>query len=377
MKRGKKPSTGLLLEESGPVHVQVRRKLKDRIAKMNVGDRLPPVRALSKHFNVALVTVHRAMGDLEKGGFVIRQQGRGTFVGKANHSPIAKDQAARTIGMLMPGQDIPHHASLIQGAREEATRQGFDLAVRIYGGEEPMNRQVLSELTKEPLAGLIIYPFSGAGLDESYAQTIRRIQAEGKKVIMITEYLPTCRTPVVVHDDVRIGYIATEHLIMLGHRRIAYVSTGGYDLTGNNHLKGYRMALADYGISSDQSLIVCHPIHWSAEPAQRSVEEILTANPQAFTAVASPQFSMTFGILNALKKLNLKCPQDIAVVGGNMYQNPELNYVTHTLQQDQRMGEEAVKLLVEDKDRGLKRHVLLKPELIIGTTCGARTIVNC
>jgi DNA-binding LacI/PurR family transcriptional regulator len=176
----------------------------------------------------------------------------------------------------------------------------------------------------------------------------------------------------VVHDDVQIGYLGTEHLIMLGHKRICFACTGGNDVPGNNHLRGYRTALADYGIEYRPELVITHPINQCAEPTQRSVEVLLRENPRAFTAIATSQFSMTYGILKALSNLGLKCPDDIALVGANVYQNPELSFVTHTLQQDHRMGVEAMKVLVAEGGRGRKRHVLLEPELVIGTTCGGK-----
>ena len=160
---------------------------------------------------------------------------------------------------------------------------------------------------------------------------------------------------------------------MLGHQRICYLTTGHYDVTGQNCLKGYRMALKDYGRDYDPGLTVEIPVRNCAGPAHDAVKALLTANPNAFTAIATDQFSMTYGILNALKEAGVRVPEEMAVVGHDVYQNPLLSHVTHTLEPVQELGQAAVKLLLENDGEGtLKRHVLLAPKLVIGTTCGAK-----
>ncbi len=337
---------------------------------MKVGERLPSETEIAKKLNLGLITVRRAMVDLAKEGFIVRHPGRGSFVGKEVYSKFSGDKGSRTIVMIMPGVEIPAHALVIQGAGEEAKGRELELAIRDCRLDPGTERKMLSELMDEEVAGLIIYPFFGDALDETYVGLIREIQSRGTKVVLVDQYIPNYRTPVVVHDNVQIGYMGTEHLIMLGHKRICFACTGANDVPGTDHLRGYRMALADYGIEFQPDLLITHPIAQCTEPTQRSVEVMLKENPRAFTAIAASQFSMTYGILKALSNLGLKCPEDIALVGANMYQNPELSYVTHTLQQDHRMGIEAMKVLVEEGGRGRKRHVLLEPELVIGTTCG-------
>ena len=54
--------------------------------------------------------------------------------------------------------------------------------------------------------------------------------------------------PSVTCNKVRMGYVATEHLIMLGHERICFGCSASYDTPGRDCLRGYEMALRDYGI---------------------------------------------------------------------------------------------------------------------------------
>jgi DNA-binding LacI/PurR family transcriptional regulator len=132
--------------------------------------------------------------------------------------------------------------------------------------------------------------------------------------------------------------------------------------------------LADYGIKYDSELVIDLPAIKCAEPTRQAVHRILGRNPDAFTAIATHQFSMTYGILQALKELGQRVPEDIAVVGAETYLNPDLAYVTHTVQDFETMGGKAVELMLSDDSRqSMKRHVLLPPKFVIGDSCGAKS----
>ncbi len=363
----------VVTEDYVPLHVQVRKRLVREISRMRVGERLPAERRLSEEFKVDRVTVRRAMADLEKEGYVIRHQGRGTFVQKTIRVGAGGTRQTRLIGFVVPDVAMVHNALVLKGVEEQATREGCEVLVCNSVLDTQREKGILERLSGYDLAGIIACPFFTDVFDPEYAELLRRIQAQGKRLVLMDTYVPTVETPVVRTDRVHMGYIATEHLIMLGHRRICYVSTGRHDPSGQGNLMGYRRALEDYEIEFDESLVIEIPIEFSAGPAHDIFKEKLEKDPRAFTAVASAQFSMTHGILRALSEMGKRVPEDIAVVGSDVLNNPDYSYVTHVSQPFHEMGLEAVKLLLRDPDDGtLKRHVQLKSKLVIGETCGAK-----
>jgi len=369
----RKVQSDLVLAENAPLHEQVRKHLASRISKMKTGQRLPTVRKLSQEFRVGLVTVRRAMAALVREGFVIQRQGRGTFVRKSFRMGRREPGTARSIGLIIPDVEIRQNALILKGVEGEAIRRGCE--VRVCNSLLDIRREyeTLLRWADRDLAGILTCPLFEDPNDPGYAELIRAVRGRGRRIVFLDQYVPGLDVPAVMSDKVRMGYLATEHLIVLGHRKIAYVSTGRYDPAGRGNLMGYRQALEDYGIDYDENRVAEIPIRNSAGPAGEAVARKLKEDPRSFSAVASPQFSMTYGILKALARMKIKVPDDLAVVGGDMYHNPELAHVTHTVQPFYEMGREGVRLLLQGKDpHDLKNHVLLKVRLEIGTTCGAK-----
>jgi DNA-binding LacI/PurR family transcriptional regulator len=362
-----------LLDSSGPIHVKVRSHLQKTIAQMEQGEKLPPERFLSEQFEVNRATIRRAMLDLEKEGFIVRHQGRGTFVKKAIHLGTSSSKSNKVIGMSITNFDLPNSQGILKGVDEEASQNGYGVLVCNCEFSPGRERENLDRLKTQNLDGLIVVPFAEDSLNPEYLALIEDIHRQGKKVVLVDVYIPTLKIPVVMSNRVMVGYMATQHLIMLGHRRICYATTGRYDTSGRDCLRGYRTALADYGIEYNEKLVVENPLHLCAEPTKNAIINLLKENPRACTAIATDVFSMTYGILNALTELGRRVPEDIALVGADVAQNPELSYVTHTAQPFRQMGQEAVKLLLHPKDESMKKHVLLTPDLVVGKTCGFST----
>ncbi len=355
-------------------YVQVREQLRNRISGMKVGDRLAPERALSEHFNVDRTTIRRAMIDLEKEGFIVRHQGRGTFVREIHRPRGLKSQSTQLIGAVFPDLEIPAFARMLKGIEEEAFPKGIGIQVCSSFLDMSRQRENLERLSRQDLAGIIFLPLGYDFSDPETLNLVRKIHEKGTKIILL-EYLPIPEIPIVMTNRVRWGYMAVEHLITLGHEKICYVTTGRNDLSGRDCVRGYQRALGDYGLKFDESLLVEIPIDCCAEPTRQAVVKMLTENPRAFTAIATEQFSMTYGIMKALADLGKRVPEEIAVVGSEVYQNPELSYVTHILAPCREHGREAVNLLLrEDDPETMRKNVLLSPKLILGQTCGGMGI---
>lgn len=359
------------LKRELPKHQQVRETLRRHISTMQSGDRLSSDRQMADLFKVDRMIVRRAMLDLEAEGFVVRRQGHGTFVKKTAHLG-APAGASKTFGLVTPDVEQPMFSRLLKGIDEGARERKFSVLVSNCNRDNQSERAFLEQLAEQKLAGIMVCPFNDDSLNPAYHHLLADLCRRGVPMVLLDQYIPGLDIPSVVTDKVQVGYRATEHLIMLGHKRICYLTTGHYDVNGQNCLKGHRMALKDYGRDYDAGLTVEIPIQTCAGPAHDAVKRLLTANPNAFTAIATDQFSMTYGILRALEELGVRVPDDIAVVGNDVYQNPLLAHVTHILEPVQELGRAAVNLLLENGgETSLKRHILLAPKLVIGDTCGA------
>ncbi len=145
-----------------------------------------------------------------------------------------------------------------------------------------------------------------------------------------------------------------------------------YDLAGRDHLRGFKMALKDNDIEFRQDLIIDVSARNCAAPVQDAVVAKLSQDPKAFTAIATPYFSMSYGIIKAANQLGIRIPEDLALVGGEAGGNPDYEYLTYTHSPRALVGSESMKMLLRDEDdECMQRHKLIKPELVVGSSCGA------
>jgi LacI family transcriptional regulator len=137
---------------------------------------------------------------------------------------------------------------------------------------------------------------------------------------------------------------ATEHLLSLGHRRIAFL-TGPTDLVGLERLLGCQQALAQAGITPDAGLV--RPSGWNTDEAYEAARTLL-AERRDFTAIVAGSDFMAIGILSALTEQGLRVPDDVSLIGFDdidlcRYVNPPLT----TVRQDRTaMGCGAVQRLI-------------------------------
>ena len=164
----------------------------------------------------------------------------------------------------------------------------------------------------------------------------------------------------------------TQHLIDLGHRRIAFVSAPPNLMFASHRLEGYKEALAANGIPFDETLVTV------GELTQRSgytVGRELLSWPERPTAIVACNDLMALGIISAAQGMGVIVGQDVAVTGFDdiplaEHAHPPLTTVRQPIYEiGQRICEMLICLLQGEALEN--QHVLLQPELIVRESCGA------
>jgi len=162
------------------------------------------------------------------------------------------------------------------------------------------------------------------------------------------------------------AYDATRYLIELEHRRIGFV-TGALEMgCALDRLAGYKAALADHGLAIDPDLI---PEGNFFQPQGYACAQALLSLPQPPTAIFASNDVSAFGVMESVRDLGLRIPDDISVVGFDdipqaSQVNPPLTTVRQPLED---MGRRAARMLLEyiaDPDRPAQR-IDLPTELIV------------
>ncbi len=130
--------------------------------------------------------------------------------------------------------------------------------------------------------------------------------------VLLDCYVEDHSLPSVVPDEKKGGYTATRVLLNKGHRRIGYVNNIDPIPATSGRLAGYQAALMDFGIPFDPDLVACD--HSDAGGGYRATQKLMEL-PDRPTALFCFNDRMAMGAYDALRKLGLSIPDDVAVIG--------------------------------------------------------------
>lgn len=176
---------------------------------------------------------------------------------------------------------------------------------------------------------------------------------------------------VVDIDNVQSAYMATEHLIRLGHKNIACITPAPLDfLFSKDRLQGFKMAMEDYGLNSN----LLSMGYFSRQSGYEAMQILLEIRPLP-TGVFIGSDLVAFGAMEAIQSKGLKIPDDIAVVGfDNLPESRSCNPPLTTVKIDfYEMGRQAAMLLlkrIEGNTEGAA-NVCIDTELVVRGSCGA------
>ncbi len=248
-------------------------------------------------------------------------------------------KSTQTIAVIVPDITNPFFPELIKGIEQVACARGHLVLLSDSADDQIRLWQDLAALRRKQVDGII---FAGARLSPD------RIAAVTAGLPVVTVDRETqLATASVVQSDHRAGArLATEHLISLGHHRIAHLAgPDGLTVTAAR-LAGYRQALAAAGIPEEDDLVV--PGGFLEEDGFRAARELL-ARGTGCTAVFAANDLSAIGALAAVEEAGLRVPADISVIGFDDihlagYIRPRLS----TVRQDVvRLGARAAEVLID------------------------------
>ena len=200
------------------------------------------------------------------------------------------------------------------------------------------------------------------------AQALRDLAARAIPCVLLQQDHPDPGVPNISIDLEGGGYLATSHLLGLGHRRIAFVTQRG---TQDARCTGYLRALREYDLPADHALIV------EAENAlaggSAAALQLLQSRHRGPTAIFTYNDLLAFGVLHGAMRAGRRVPDDLAVVGFDnttaaAFSTPELTTISH---QRNRFTIALLFTLLEGGPvTAMEERVPV--ELVVRQSCGAR-----
>lgn len=213
-----------------------------------------------------------------------------------------------TVAVVAPFFTRPSVVQRLRGLAGVIAESDHDLVLYDVETADQQQRRLESAVRPDRAAGVIIVSLA---LDDA---TVGRIAASEVPVVVLDRRVPSL--PHVWVDDVAGGRLATEHLLSLGHRRIAFVGDR-YDpqfgfTSSADRRAGYRAALAAAGVPEPPGYV--RAAQHGREEAMAMTEELL-ALPEPPTAVFAASDLQAIGVLEAARRLKVAVPEHLSVIG--------------------------------------------------------------
>lgn len=271
-----------------------------------------------------------------------------------------------TIGLVIPDSVNPFFAEVARGIEDASFERDYSVILCNSDGDLAKELLYANVLAEKQVDGILFVAVSGMTL-----QHIQKLQARRLPLVVIDRDVPGATIDSVMVDNARGGWLATRHLIELGHRHIGCIA-GPSDLTPSaERVRGYRQALAGSDIPVDETLIVKGDFHY--EGGYQKTRQLLAMDSPP-TAIFACNDLMAVGVISGAVELGRQVPEDLSVVGFDdirlaSFTTPPL---TTVVQPKYEMGVLAVTMLVEClRDRNHQpRQRLLDTSLVIRQTTG-------
>jgi LacI family transcriptional regulator len=272
-----------------------------------------------------------------------------------------------TLGLIIPDSANPFFAELGHCIENAAFKAGY--SVILCNTENDLKKELLymDVLTKKLVDGMI---FVAAGEN---ADTFKNLVELDIPVVVMDRNFDGIDLEVVSSDNHQGGLLATNHLIQLGHRRIACVTGPSRINPSSKRLDGYKEALAANGIAMDPQLICQGDFH--PESGYVAARTWLSM-PEPPTAVFACNDLMAMGVIKAAHTKGLHVPDDLALVGYDdidlaTYTNPPLTTIR---QPKVEMGLTALQIIldrIKEKDQAPQK-IQLPVSLVVRDSCGVQ-----
>lgn len=271
-----------------------------------------------------------------------------------------KTRRTYTVGLLISDIQNPFFTSVVRGVEDVALSRGYHLFLCNTDEDPAREDEYITELASKRVDGLIV---ASSAPRHNHASRLREENAPF--VFMDREVEGVDADAIRVDNRMGMRLIA-EHLLGLGHERIAMISGPLDRASGHERYRGLKDALADMGSELDGALVRFGDFRTSS--GREGATDLLTISPPP-TALVTANNQMTLGALLSIREMELRIPEDISVVGFDDAEwaplvSPPL---TALAQPTYELGVRAMMLLlerIEDPDRDMER-LLLKPELIV------------
>lgn len=346
-----------------PRYYQVKTKIKEVISltSRKKGEKLPSERKLEEYFGVSRITIRKALDGLLAEGIIEKEWGKGIYI-KKSISYVA--EKTKRIGLtIWHGEEYSYHPAsleMMRGIGEAIEEENYGLEITFITSSM-IKKHDYSERLNNNVDGIILT------IQEIPEEDLDKIKEKIPCIIFVSRYNNISKTIMV--DFKQAAYQTTKYLFELGHKKIALINGLEYFDISKQLFSGYKAFLEENGIEVNNNLVK-NGIYNHQGGFNLTIEILKQEKPTAL--ILSDDF-MALGALDAIRKLGLRCPQDISICSFNDFPfarltHPPLTTVKVPFYQLGKISAQNLISLIKGKK--VKGKEILKGKLIVRGSTG-------
>ncbi len=323
------------------------------------------IKELAEELNITTATVSRALNNHPR----ISAATKKTVLALAEKMNYRRNRIAsslrsgktHTIGVIIPSAEINFFGSVVHGIESLANEKGYNILLYQSNEIAEYEKKAIETFNDVQVDGVL----ASLAKDTKDISHYLELKKKGIPLVFFDRTKDMINISSVTVDDYKGGYIATEHLLQQGFRRIAHISGQQHLKIFKDRLDGYKSALRAAGMEIDESLIYNGNV--SIQAGKDAVEYYFTMKTPPDGIFAVEDFT-ALGVIKAAKEKNIKVPEQLGIIG---FANESFDeHITPSLssidQQTVLMGKEAFKLLLDqiyekDMHPHKKVNIILEP----------------
>ncbi|MCM3728346.1 GntR family transcriptional regulator [Neobacillus cucumis] len=350
--------------------------------KVQPGEKIYSENELVKMFGVSRHTVRQAVGDLVHEGWLYREQGAGTFCSNKLLQPNVESEMispiqslntnGKNIGVITTYISDYIFPSIIKGIESYLTAQGYSLTFACTDNDVEKEKQCLQTMLNRNIDGLIVEPTRSSNYNPNIHYYLQ-LEQNNIPYLMINQFYSQLMPPHIIMNDEHGGFIATEHLINLGHEKIIGLFKTD-DLQGVNRMQGFIRAFREHNLPFFPDMVITYTTEEKDNNLVEQLQQFFTTDDKP-TAIVCYNDQLALQVLFMLRGIGLSVPEDVSIVGYDDSSLAEatdvkLTSVTHPKMD---MGIEAAKWIVSavEKRGSIEHSTIYEPELVVRNSTSA------
>lgn len=331
------------------------------------------MRDVAARLGVSVTTVSKVLN----GQADIGEETRARVLAKVAELGYRRNAVARsltlrrthTLGVIVPDLMHSFFVEIVASLEASLSRRGYGLLVCNLAEDPGKERQLLETLLDRQVDGVIL----ASSTTSRNADVLERLATLGKGLVLIDRDDHTrIKCHRVLTDDVEVGRLATEHLIRLGHRKIAHLA-GGSLVHARRRAQGYQAAMKQHGLTVRPEWVV--PGGFLEEQGYEAVQRLVKMSPEV-TAAFVVNDPAAIGAMKALWDAGVRVPEDLSIVGAGDIRHGDLLKVplTTVTWSRQEMGARAAALIldqIEAHPTGPFERVIVPAALVVRDSASA------